>query len=214
MIKNIYILSGLGADERVFQKLDFGEHHVHFIQWIEPLEKESINEYAARLLEQIKHENPVLIGLSFGGMMAIEVSKLVSCEQIILLSSAKTRREIPFYFRWTGTLGLHKLVPTRLLKWPNRFSDWLFGAKTPLERRLLKIILEETSPNYLRWSVDQVLSWKNTYVPGNLTHIHGTKDYILPIRFVSCDIRIRGGRHFMVLSRADEISVILRFIIH
>ncbi len=209
-MKQIYILSGLGADERVFQQLDFGEHQVTFIQWIEPLKGESIAAYARRLLEQVKHENPVLLGLSFGGMMAIELSKLIPCEQLILLSSAKTRQEIPFYFRWIGKLRLYKLVPVSLLKWPNRFSDWIFGAKTPLERRLLKIILEETSANYLRWSIHQVLNWENRHIPDKITHIHGTKDYILPIRFVRCNIRVQDGRHFMVLSRAGEISEILR----
>lgn len=208
--KNIYILSGLGADERVFQKLDLGKHEVHFVQWIEPLEREDITAYATRLLEQINDPNPILMGLSFGGMMAIEISKLIPCEQIILLSSAKTRSEIPFYFRWIGALRLHKLVPVKLLKWPNRFSDWLFGAKTPLEKQLLKIILQETSPNYLRWSVNQVLNWKNTQIPEKLFHIHGTKDYILPIRFVSCDVEIQGGRHFMILSKAQEIGRIIR----
>lgn len=204
--KHIYIISGLGADERVFQKLDFGPHRVHFVQWIDPLKRESVEHYAQRLLAQVKHEKPVLLGLSFGGMVAIEMSKLIAYEQIILLSSAKTCWEIPFYFRWIGFLGLHKLMPMKLLKWPNRFTDWLFGAKKPLEKELLRKILQESSPNYLRWSIDRVLNWQNKHIPERLTHIHGTKDYILPIRFVRCNVRVKGGRHFMLLSRAEEIS--------
>ncbi|MGV3631652.1 MAG: alpha/beta hydrolase [Bacteroidota bacterium] len=213
MDKNIYILSGLGADERVFQKLDFGEYTPRFIQWTEPLKKESISAYATRLLEQIDTKNPILLGLSFGGMMAIEISKLIPCKQLILLSSAKNRFEIPFYYRWIGKLNLHKLVPASLLKWPNSFSNWFFGAHSALEKHLLKLILIETSPNYLKWAVDQVLNWENTYLPPDLVHIHGDKDHVLPVRYVQCDIRIKDGGHFMLLNKAKEISGIIQHLL-
>lgn len=209
MKKNIYIISGLGADERVFQRIDFQEYSPVFIQWITPKEKESISAYAQRLREQIHDSKPILMGLSFGGMMAIEISKQIETEKIILFSSAKTRFELPFYFRWIGFLKLHKLVPTRILKWPNAFSNWIFGASSGFEKGILKIILTETEPNYLKWSVNTILTWKNEFIPTNVTHIHGTNDHILPIRFVKSDIQIKDGGHFMLLNKTEEINLIL-----
>jgi surfactin synthase thioesterase subunit len=82
--KELYIFSGLGADESVFQKLDFTGYRITFIHWMIPIKDESMNAYADRLLLQIKTKRPILIGLSFGGMMAIEVSKLIETEKIIL----------------------------------------------------------------------------------------------------------------------------------
>ena len=82
-MKNVYIFSGLGADKRVFQKLDFSYCNATFIEWTAPLRHESFEHYASRILSQIKHENPILIGLSFGGMMAVEVAKLIKTEKEI-----------------------------------------------------------------------------------------------------------------------------------
>ena len=98
-MKTVYVFSGLGADERVFHKIDFSGYDVHFIKWITPQKNESIESYALRLTSQITKPLPVLIGLSFGGMMAVEVAKHIATEKIILISSAKSKNEIPFYFR-------------------------------------------------------------------------------------------------------------------
>lgn len=72
-LKDIYCVSGLGADERVFQKLKFQGYQPVHICWVEPNLEESIAEYAKRLTIQIKSERPILIGLSFGGIMAVEI---------------------------------------------------------------------------------------------------------------------------------------------
>ncbi|WP_221394889.1 hypothetical protein [Dyadobacter sp. NIV53] len=96
MKKEIYIFSGLGADERVFQRLDFSESSAIFIKWIIPLNNETIEHYATRLLDQIHTTQPVLIGLSFGGIMAVEVAKQIDTEKIILIASAKIKKKFHF----------------------------------------------------------------------------------------------------------------------
>ena len=108
-MKTIYIFSGLGADERVFNKINFGNKKVVYIKWILPTKDENLGHYAFRISNQIQTYKPLLIGLSFGGMMAIEVAKHIDTEKIILISSAKTKYEIPFYFRLAGKLSLHKI---------------------------------------------------------------------------------------------------------
>ncbi|MGB4775107.1 MAG: alpha/beta hydrolase, partial [Daejeonella sp.] len=109
-MNDIYIFSGLGADERVFQTLDFSGLKVTFIHWLTPHKAETIEVYAKRLTSQITINKPVLIGLSFGGIMAVEVAKQINTEKIILIASAKIRQEIPFYYRFAGKLSLHKLI--------------------------------------------------------------------------------------------------------
>jgi pimeloyl-ACP methyl ester carboxylesterase len=209
LIKNIYIFSGLGADERVFQRLDFSDFSVTYIEWITPTVKESFEDYTSRIIEQIKTPKPILIGLSFGGMTAIEVAKQIETEKVILISSAKTRKEIPFYFRLVGKIGLHKLLPSKLLKNPNRFTNWFFGATSTFDKQLLKQILVDTDPTYLKWALDKIVSWENETKISNSYNIHGTKDRILPIRYVSCNKKIKKGGHFMILNKADELNEIL-----
>ncbi|MCA0234865.1 MAG: alpha/beta hydrolase [Bacteroidetes bacterium] len=206
----IYLFSGLGADERVFQYLDISGHEHVFVRWVTPKTDETIAAYAARLREQIEAENPIFIGLSFGGMVAIEVAKQIKTSKLILLSTAKTWHEIPFYFRWIGFLRLHKIVPVSLLKYSNSATNWLFGANTSFSRKLLKQILEDTDPAFLSWAIDRIVAWRNEWLPANSFHIHGTGDRVLPLRFVRCDHIIENGGHLMCLDQAAELNEILR----
>ena len=213
MNNHIYIFSGLGADERVFQKLDLSGLKVTFIIWIIPHKNETIESYATRILSQIKTPKPILIGLSFGGIMAVEVAKQIETEKIILVASAKTKTEIPFYYRFTGFFSIHKLLPTALLKKSNFISNWFFGVKTTFDKDILKTILKETNPTFLTWALDKIVNWTNQTKLKNLTHIHGTADRILPIRFVKYDIKINNGGHFMTLNKANELSQIIKELI-
>lgn len=140
MTKELYIFSGLGADERVFQRLDFSGFSTTFIKWIVPQDTDTIEHYATRLLEQISTKKPTLIGLSFGGLIAVEVAKQIDTEKVILIASAKTKNEVPFYYRFAGKIGLHKLLPTRLLKNSNFITNWFFGTTSTFDKRLLKQI--------------------------------------------------------------------------
>jgi pimeloyl-ACP methyl ester carboxylesterase len=211
--RNLYIFSGLGTDHRVFQRINFGEWNLVFIQWITPKKQETIEEYALRVSEQILEENPTIIGLSFGGMMAIEVSKLLNPKQLILIATAKTQQEIPWYYRFAGKIKLHKLLPTRLLTRSNALSNWFFGTTSAFDRDLLKEILRETDPVFLKWAMDQIVKWQNETVIENTIHIHGTADRILPKRFVNAHYSIQNGGHFMTVNKADEISQLMLEII-
>lgn len=206
----MYIFSGLGADERVFQKLDFSGLDVTFVNWIIPLEKESIEQYATRLLDQILSKNPIVIGLSFGGIMAVEIAKQIETKKIILIAFAKTKDEIPFYFRSVGKLNLHKILPSSLLRSSNFMTNWFFGTTSLGDKQLLKQILIDTNPVFLKWALDKVAKWKNVDQPKNIFHIHGDSDRILPLQFVKADVIVKKGGHLMTLDKAEELTRILR----
>jgi hypothetical protein len=55
-MSKIYVFSGLGVDERVFDNIDFGRLDVEFIDWIEPLNNESLESYAFRISKKINSE--------------------------------------------------------------------------------------------------------------------------------------------------------------
>jgi pimeloyl-ACP methyl ester carboxylesterase len=209
-MKKIYLFSGLGADYRVLQDLDFSGFEVSFIEWVIPFENELIESYARRLIAQIKVENPILIGLSFGGMMAVEVGKLIKTERLILIASAKTKYEVPIYYRLAGGFNLNKLLPINLLKQPNFISDWFFGVDSKKDKELLACILHDTNKTFLKWAIDKIVNWQNVFISPNITHIHGTSDRILPYRFVSADVKIQDGGHFMTTNRAEELTLKIR----
>lgn len=183
------------------------------IPWVEPLHKETIEAYALRLSAYITTPNPILVGLSFGGMMAVEIAKHIATQKIILLSSAKGKKEIPFYLRWLGKTGLQHVAPTALVLHPTPITYWFFGLKKQEQKQLLTHILQQSSPTIYKWSVNAILTWQNTTLPQNLYHIHGTADRVLPIGLVQPTHTIKNGGHFMVVSHAPQVAQLLQNII-
>jgi len=210
LTKHIYVFSGLGADERVFQKMDFNGLTVTFINWEKPNKKETIEEYANKLLRQIKIEKPIIVGLSFGGIMAIEIAKQIDTEKVILIASAKTKTEIPLYYRLAGKIKAHKLLSSSFLKKSNFLSNWFFGVSSIFEKELLKTILNDTDSNFLIWAIDKIVTWTNQTELKNIYHIHGTADKILPICFVKSDYKVENGGHFMTLNKENELSKLIK----
>lgn len=207
----VYVFSGLGADKRIFQHIDFSGCEVTHIEWIPTQEGESIAQYAQRLLPQIKTELPVLIGVSFGGMLASEVAKLIDVKKIILISSAQTRQDIPFYCRLLGYLKFHHLLPVSLfLNMPPFILAWLFGVYRVEDRQLLNRILRETDPVFLKWALGAILRWDNMQRHPYAVHLHGTHDKVLPARYCKPHITVAQGGHLMVLAQADKVSQIIR----
>lgn len=212
-MKNVYLFSGLGADYRAFAHLDLPGYNKVFIRWIPPLSGESMSAYASRIREQIKDPHPILVGLSFGGMIAVEVALQMPAEKIVLISSAKTKEDLKagnsLFFRWK----LYRIIPGSLLQQSNFIVNRLFGAETREDKRLLAAILQDTDPRFFRWAMDNIVHWQNDTVPPHLIHIHGTADKIIPYAGLHADYSIEGGGHLMVLNRADTISrMICRFL--
>lgn len=213
-LKDIYCVSGLGADERVFQKLKFQGYQPVHIKWVEPESGESIADYTRRLTTQIKAEKPILIGLSFGGIIAVEMSKHIDTEKVILISSTKNKQEVPFYFQIFRWLPIYLLLPARFMLWVGQLvASWFFSLETIDDRKLLKAILFDTNARFVKWAVHQVVIWKNELIPENVYHIHGESDRIFPFQYVREDFSVVRGGHFMIMNQAEYISNIIQKIV-
>lgn len=208
---NVYFLSGLGADSRAFSKLRLSEKlKLHYIDWISPFPKERLSAYAKRLLPQINTQEPfMLVGLSFGGLVAIELNKFIHPEKTIIISSIAKRSQMPPQFRHAGSLGLIRLLPFGLLTSSNFITHFLFGTKTKKEKELLAQILKDTDPGFLKWAIQQITTWKNKSRIKNLFHIHGSADRIFPIMFMKPDYTVKGGGHWMIQRQSKEIGEVL-----
>ncbi len=91
-------------------------------------------EYAKRLLPQITEEKPILMGVSFGGMIAIEIAKHISVEKVIQISSAQSSAAIPSYFKLMAKLKIQKLIPTGALKSQMKcFIGYLVSTRKSIE---------------------------------------------------------------------------------
>jgi pimeloyl-ACP methyl ester carboxylesterase len=211
-MKKVYFISGLGADKRAFSMLDLSFCEPFFIDWIKPHKKESLKHYALRLRQQIPDEHPTVVGVSFGGMLACEMAKADPQMQAIIIASNKSAAEFPFYLRTGKYIPLYKWVPNELIKNTSVVS-WVLGLKTNEQKNLLSQILSDLDPDFLKWAIEAILGWKEKDVPLNVKHIHGTKDKLLPCRYVKADFTIDGGTHLISINKPMEISSLLRELI-
>jgi pimeloyl-ACP methyl ester carboxylesterase len=208
-MQKIYLFSGLGADRRVFERLTLSGKLV-YIDWLTPHPGESLQQYCRRLVEATPIErNQILLGVSFGGIVAGAIAGLIEAKQVLILSSVQHRKQIPILFKIAGYLHLYKFLPYSLLKQPTFLLRLAFSPISNTDYELLKKIVVDTDSTFLQWAIQQVLLWRNETPVANLVHIHGTSDKLFPFRKNANTIAIPDGGHFMIYNRADKISKII-----
>ena len=199
----IYAISGLGADQRVFQFLKLNAEIVH-LNWIQPGKAESLKQYSHRLAEKIDTTEPFgLIGVSFGGLIATEIAKKLKPQFTILISSTDVKSGLRQVYGWVGKIGGINLIPPSGFRIPKMVTNPLFGAKNKM---LLASILDDSDPDFTKWAVIALTKWKNDVPLINVLKINGSKDLLIPGSNDSQTVIVEHGAHFMIVDRADEVS--------
>jgi pimeloyl-ACP methyl ester carboxylesterase len=151
----------------------------------------------------------VLLGVSFGGIMAIEIAKLFPAATVILVSSIRHWRQLPLPIKMTAHLGLGKWRPPANLRLLAPLQDYFLGVETRADSQLVREYRGNVDPHYLQWSIRQIAGWQNEWQPASFYHIHGSKDRIFPINLVEPTHVVDGGGHLMIHNRSAEINKIL-----
>ncbi|UMB54914.1 alpha/beta hydrolase [Lutibacter sp. A64] len=209
---HIYFVPGLAASSKIFEFLKFPEDSfkLHFLEWLLPVsEKEKIEDYAKRMCNLVTKENPVLVGVSFGGIIVQEMSKHIQVKKIILISSVKNKYELPKRLKLIKNTKAYKLFPSHSIKNFEDFSSYAFGDFAKKRVKLYKEYLSVRNANYLDWSIYNVLHWKQEETLENILHIQGEDDHIFPIKHIKNCIPIKNGTHIMVINKAKSISKII-----
>ena len=203
---NVYFISGLGADKSAFSRIQLKDVNIHHVLWVKNNSTDNLTSYCQKLLSQFNTSEPfIIVGLSFGGIIAQELNKYASVKKTIIISSVKHHTQFPWFYalgKW-----IVPLIPRAFFLKTNSVINYLFGAKGK-NIAVLNAIMKANDPAFVKWCVNQLLNWKKKVETSNLITIHGTDDKIIP--FYQCDYRIEKGSHFMVYSRAKEISRILQ----
>ncbi len=202
--KHIYMMPGLAASSRVFENINLNNpnYDLHRLDWIQPKRDEKIRDYCLRLSKKIKHEKPILLGVSFGGIIVQELDKLFETQRLIIVSSVKSDNEYPLVFKLARDYQLNKALPFGMFDNFIKFSLKLNINKLYKRIDLAERYLTERDEDYLEWAVKSLLNWKQNSFRTDLIHIHGTKDKVFPIENISNCIKIKGGRHEMIILRA------------
>lgn len=208
-MKHLYFVPGLAANSKIFEHISLTkeEYKLHFLEWIIPTSsEESIQSYAYRMCKDIKHENPVLIGVSFGGILVQEMSKLINCEKVIIISSIKNNQELPKRLKLAKYSKAYKLFPTKIVAHIEEYEKYFLGDFLKKRAEIYKTYLSVRNADYLHWAIYNVLHWKQSESLENILHIHGNEDSVFPIKHIKNCISINNGTHVMILMKAKTIS--------
>lgn len=197
----IYFVPGLAAGKEIFENISLpaNTYEIHIIEWIIPEKNESLQEYAKRMSFKVEKENAVLIGVSFGGVMAQEMSQFLHLKKLIIISSVKSKMEIPRKMKLFKYLPLYKLIPSRFLESSKSLVKHGLGIKSNTKLEIYQRYLSVNNTQYLKWAIKQMVGWSRTEEIGNVVHIHGDKDPVFPIHKIKNCITIPGGTHIMLI---------------
>jgi pimeloyl-ACP methyl ester carboxylesterase len=209
-----YFISGIGADYRMFTHIRLPKgYEAAYVHWIPPQKTEPLPDYAHRLIDQIDTTEPfVLVGLSLGGIMAVEIAKRIHPACTIIISSVPLSDQLPGYYKLAGKLGLGKLVSASFLKAATTIKHSL-TMKSPANRQLMRSIIAAGDDQFIKWALTAVLEWNNKEIPSPFYHIHGTRDEIFPIHLTHPTHVVQKGGHMFVMSQPEAVNNILEEII-
>lgn len=207
----VYLLPGLGADGRLFKRLQLpAGYELRLLEWPDCQGCSSLQEYAQRLLSRIDTSRPFLLGgVSLGGIISIELAKHISPAGLVLFSTAKTRAEFPGLFRWLDKTGLYRYFSAGMLRRLGSFAN-RFTPVSPEGRQLFLDMLYNTPDDLLTFFARETIKWKNTMVPAPFIHFHGNIDRVFPLKNIHEAIVISKGSHFMIFEKAAELNQLLQ----
>lgn len=211
----VYLMPGLAASAAIFERIALPEavFETVLLEWEIPLDQETLPDYAKRMTEKIKHPNPVLIGVSFGGILVQEMAAFIQVRKVIIISSVKSNLEFPRRMKIAKTTKAYKLIPMSLILNIENLAKFSFGAKVNQRLKLYEKFLSVRDIRYLDWAIEKVILWDRTVADKNVIHIHGDADDVFPIKYISDCIVVKGGTHIMILNKYKWLNANLPEII-
>ncbi len=211
----VYLLPGQGADERIFDSLTFDtSYHITYVPLTMPARGTTMKEYAQVLADQIDTTRKIiLIGVSLGGMICTEINALLYVEKTIIISSAKSRNELPLRYRFQKYIPLYAVIPAHLFVVGAKILQPIVEPDRNKNRELFINMLTAKSPRYMKRTVAMIIRWERITPSKNIYHIHGDNDHTIPIRNVHANKVIKNGSHMMAMTRGGEINKIIQKIL-
>jgi len=211
----IYCVTGLGNDKRIFDNLIplLDHKDIYVLEHLEPIDNESICDYAKRLILNVNfEENSIIIGMSLGGMISVELSKLIKFRKVFLISTVKHPNEFPWQIQILKRLPIDKIkIPSWFIKKGVKTIMWLYNTTNYLGREHISNQVNDALDRHIEWAQLAATKWDNRLIPDNYVHIHGTKDEIFPSRNVRASHFIQNANHYMIMDRANDVAHIINY---
>ena len=200
---HVYLMPGMAANSTIFENIELADDifEIHLLDWFVPERGMTLRDYAAAMCEKINHPEPVLVGVSFGGILVQEMARLIDVRKLIIVSSVKNKHELPRRLIFARYTKIHRLLPTGLVNNVELLAKYAFGETVTKRLELYEQYLSIRDKYYIDWSIDNLVNWPQDKSIEGIVHIHGEKDAVFPIQHIGECIRIADGTHTMILHR-------------
>ncbi len=201
---HVYFMPGMAASSSIFERIHLPTDifEVHLLEWVLPKINESLKEYAKRMSKNIKHQNVILVGVSFGGILVQEMKPFVNSQKVIIISSVKSNAELSRSMKIAKTTKAYKLIPTKLFENIELLAKFTFGSTILKQKiKLYEKFLSVRDKVYLDWAIEQIINWDRAIIDNEIIHIHGDADEVFPIIQIKNCIQVKGGTHIMILTK-------------
>jgi len=197
----VYFMPGLAASSTIFDRIYLPEEifEKYVLDWVLPNKRETLQHYAKRMAEKVTHENAILIGVSFGGLVVQEMKPFLKTKKIIIISSIKCNSEMPRRMKIARTTKAFKLLPTSWIKDVDGLIKYAFGDTLKRKLKLYEKYLYMRNTEYLDWAIEKMICWERSETDPEIIHIHGDADEVFPIKNIKKHISVAGGTHAMIL---------------
>ena len=168
----------------------------------------TLKDYAQELSEKTNASVPhAIIGVSMGGMVAQELAAITKPERVIIVSSWKGPHEMPMHLRMMRGTHPERMLAPAFMKHALSIVRWQMGVEQPDEIALFDELIKAHPIDQLKVQMNACLNWPGPEAPvHDLVHIHGDRDRLMPIGSITGAEVITGGAHFMIYSKAAEVS--------
>ena len=208
-MRRIVLFSGMGGDKRMFGPIRAPGFELVTPDHIDPEEGEDLPAFAARTAEH--HglwADDVVGGVSFGGMLAAQISAQRKLAGAILLASCHQPARLPASYRAVERFS--RVIPDGLLgvrSWP----PFVRGRFAPIDARNAEIMIEMArgySPAMLRRFGRMIVEWEGVEkFSCPMLAVHGANDRILPLSCIDAHLVLPAAGHAFTLTHPEPINV-------
>ena len=213
---HVYFMPGMAASSAIFERIRLSDDlfETHLLEWVLPKKMETLHNYAQRMAKKITHDEVILIGVSFGGILVQEMKQFLNVRKVIIISSVKSNTELPRRMKIAKTTKAYKLIPTQLLENMESLVKYTFGSSIIKKRlKLYEKFLSIRDKSYLDWAIEQIVNWERKEIDNSVIHIHGDADEVFPMKYIKNCLPVAGGTHIMIITKYQWLNVNLPKII-
>lgn len=209
-MSKIFVLGGLGLDNAIISDISLRGKELTFIDWERPALSDTLSSYTSKLISKYRiDDNSIIIGVSFGGLIALEMSKTILLKKIVIVSGFIDYKELPCFFRIAIKLRLYLLFPPSILKHFSSALNYFFSVTDAADSKVLMDVIRKTDPVFLNWALKHISKFNLPAKQIKIVRIHGDKDRVIPVNRQNTEYIIPMGGHFMIYNRKKDVIAVL-----